>query len=183
LVQFPADLQVEVLRRLADLEETDPNILREVERSLDDRLSQQVKMQRNRVAGMEAISGILEESSSAVSLKILDNLAMKDRKLAQKFGPPPFYFEDLEDLDDDTLATAFRSVEPGWIMPALLGAPPMLTERALRGLPYDEAEEIRSKLDNPGPIRLSDMEAARKRIAEAARRILFARKQPRAFAA
>jgi flagellar motor switch protein FliG len=183
LVRFSADLQVEVLRRLVDLEETDPIILREVERTIDARLSQQVKMQRRRVAGMEAVGGILEQSSSDVSLKLLDNLSRRDPRLADRFGPPPFAFEDLDDLDDDTLASVFRSVEPGWIMPALLGASPMLAERALQGLPYDEADEIRFKLNDPGPIRLSDVEAARRRIAEAARRILYARRQPRAFAA
>ena len=151
LVQFSADLQVEVVRRLVDLEETDPAILREVEKALEARLSRQVQMQRRRVAGMEAFSGILEESSSEVSMKILDNLSARDRKLAQKLGPPPFRFEDLEDLDDAFLAAAFRAVEPGWIMPALLGASPRLIERALRGLPYDQAEEIRDKLQQSRP--------------------------------
>jgi flagellar motor switch protein FliG len=183
LVQFSADLQVEVLRRLVDLEETDPAILREVEKALEARLSRQVQMQRRRVTGMEALSGILEESSSEVSLKILDNLSTRDRKLAQKLGPPPLHFEDLEDLDDALLAAAFRAIEPGWIMPALLGAPPRLVERALLALPYEEAEELRDKLHDPGPIRLSDVETARTRIAEAARRMLFASRQGRAYAA
>lgn len=183
LVRFPADLQAEVVRRLVDLEETDPAILREVEKTLEARLSRQVPMQRRRVAGMEALSGILEESSSEVSMKILDNLSVRDRKLAQRIGPPSLSFEDLEEMDDASVAAAFRAVEPGWIMPALLGAPPRLIERALRGLPYEQAETIRNQLNNPGPIRLSDVETARKRIAEAARRMLFAKKQSRAYAA
>jgi flagellar motor switch protein FliG len=140
-------------------------------------------MQRRRVAGMEAVSGILEESSSEVSMKIIDNLSARDRNLAQRFAPPPLRFEDLEKLDDVTLAAIFRAIETPWIMPALLGASPRMIERALGGLPFDRAEEIRGKLQDPGPIRLSDVETARKRIAEIARRMLFARKQSRAFAA
>jgi flagellar motor switch protein FliG len=183
LVQFPAEMQVEVMRRLVDLEETDPAILCEVEKALEARLSRQVRMQRRRVAGMEALNGILEESSSEVSSEILDNLSVRDRKLARELGPPPLEFEDLNGLDDALLATSFRAVEPGWIMPALLGASPDLIERALGGLPFGQAEEIRGKLQNPGPIRLSDIEAARGRIAESARRYLFARKRSRAHAA
>jgi flagellar motor switch protein FliG len=183
LVQFPDDLQVDVMRRLIDLDETDPIILREVEKTIEARLSELVQMQRRRVAGMEALSGILEESSSDVSLKILDNLSLRDRKLAQRLGPPPFCFEDLDKMNDDFLAAAFRSVEPGWIMPALLGASPNLIERALRGLPYEQAEKIYRQLQNPGPIRLSDVETARRRIAESARRMLFAEKSRRSHAA
>jgi flagellar motor switch protein FliG len=183
LVQFPAEIQVEVMRRLVDLEETDPAILREVEKALEARLSRQVRMQRRRVAGMEALNGILEESSSEVSSEILDNLAVSDRKLAQELGPPPLEFDDLNGLDNALLAASFRAVDPGWIMPALLGASPDFIERALDGLPFGQAEEIRGKLQNPGPIRLSDIEAARSRIAETARRYLFARKRERAHAA
>jgi flagellar motor switch protein FliG len=183
LVRFPADVQAEIVRRLVDLEETDPAILREVEKALEARLSRQVQMQRRRVAGIEALSGILEESSSDVSMQILDNLSARDRKLAQKFGPPPFDFEDLEDADDAFVAAAFRAVESPWIMPALLGASPRLIERALGGLPYEQAEDLRRQLHNPGPIRLSDMETARERIAEVAGKLLFTRKQRRAIAA
>lgn len=180
LVRLSADLQAEVVRRLVDLEETDPAILREVEKALESRLSQQVQMQRRRVAGMDAVSGILEESSREVSTRILDNLAVRDRKLAQQFAPPPVRFEDLERWDDASLAAIFRGLETIWIMPALLGASQRMIDRALGGLPYEEAEEIRGKLQNPGPIRLSDVETARARVAEVARRMLFARRQNRA---
>ena len=129
LVRFPAELQVEVVRRLVDLEETDPVILREVEKALESRLSRQVQMQRRRVAGREALQGILEESPSNVSMRILDNLSTGDRKLAQTFGPPPFRFDDLETLDDASVAAVFRAVDPPWIMPALFGASPRLVER------------------------------------------------------
>jgi flagellar motor switch protein FliG len=183
LVRFSPELQVEVVRRLVDLEETDPVILREVEKALEARLSRQVRMQRRRVAGMEALSGILEESSSEVSMKILDNLSAGDRKLAQRLGPPPLSFKDLENLDDAFLAAAFQTVELPWVMPALLGASPRLIECALSGLPDDQAEGIRNNLNNPGPIRLSDVETARARIAEVAGRMLFAKRQNRAYAA
>jgi flagellar motor switch protein FliG len=183
LVQFPAEMQVEVMRRLVDLEETDSAILREVEKTLEAKLSRQVQMQRRRVAGMDALSGILEESSNEVSSEILDNLSVRDRKLAQELGPPPLAFEELNDLDTALLTASFRTVEPAWIMPALLGAPPEFIERVLGGLPIGLAREIQEKLQNPGPIRLSDIETARARIAEAAQKYLFARKRARAQAA
>jgi flagellar motor switch protein FliG len=183
LVRFPADQQVEIVRRLVDLEETDPVILREVEKALESRLSRQVQMQRRRVVGMDAVSGILEASSGDVSMKILDNLAAGDRNLARKFGPEPFDFENLERMDAAFQASVIRSADPAWLMPALLGASPRLIERALGSLPYEEAEQLHRQLSNPGPIRLSDVEIARRRIGETAGRLLYRNKQRRAYAA
>lgn len=169
------NLQTEVVRRLVDLEETDPAILQEVEQALESRLSQQVRMQRRRVAGLDAVSGILEASDSDVRLQIIDNLAARDRALADRLIPQPMEFDDLADLDDATLAEVFRAADPRWIMPALLGATPEITQRAMRLLPRSQAEALRRKLEQPGPFRLSDMEIARQRIAEVAVRIVYSK--------
>jgi flagellar motor switch protein FliG len=175
LARLQPNLQTEVVRRLVDLEETDPAILQEVEQTLESRLSRQVPMQRRRVAGLEAIGGILEASESDVRLQILDNLTAHDRTLADKLIPPPMEFDDLIDMDDATLAEVFRAAQPQWIMPALLGALPEITQRVLRFLPRAQAESLRRKLEEPGPIRLSDVETARQRIAEIAVRVMYAK--------
>jgi flagellar motor switch protein FliG len=88
LVRLQGALQADVVRRLVDLEETDPQILRDVERALESHLSQHVRMQRRRVAGMKAIAGILEASQSRVGMQILDNLATYDQHLAERLSPP-----------------------------------------------------------------------------------------------
>jgi flagellar motor switch protein FliG len=175
LARLQPNLQTEVVRRLVDLEETDPIVLQEVEQALESRLSRQVPMQRRRVAGLEAIGGILEASESDVRLQILDNLSARDQTLVERLIPPPMEFDDLVDLDDATLAEVFRAAQPQWIMPALLGALPEIIQRVLRFLPRSQAESLRRKLEEPGPIRLSDVEAARQRIAEIAAKIMYAK--------
>jgi flagellar motor switch protein FliG len=175
LARLQPNLQTEVVRRLVDLEETDPTVLQEVEQALESRLSQKVPMQRRRVAGLQAIGGILQASESDVRLQILDNLAAHDRALAERLGPPPMEFDDLADLDDATIADAFSAADPQWIMPALLGASPEITDRVLHFLPRAQAESLRRKLQRPGPIRLSDVETARQKIAEIAVRIVYAK--------
>lgn len=175
LAQLQPNLQTEVVRRLVDLEETDPAILQEVEQALESRLSQQVRMQRRRVAGLEAMGGILEASESDVRLQILDNLAERDRVLADRLVPPSMEFGELAEFDDATLAEVFRAAEPQWIMPALLGAPPEISDRVLSFLPRGQSELLRRKLQQPGPIRISDVETAQQRIAEIAARVMYAK--------
>ena len=171
LARLDGTLQVEVIHCLIELEETDPEILQDVEKTLVTRLSQLVQMQRRRVAGMGAVAGILKATQGAVGMRILDNLAAHDRSLAETFTPRAIAFADLMRFDDASLAAVFRSADPELSLSALIGAPPELIDRVLQHFPIGEAEIVRHKLDHPGPIRLSDVEEARRRIAELARRL------------
>jgi flagellar motor switch protein FliG len=171
LCRLPARLQVDVIYRLVNLEETDPQILQEVEGALQSRLSQQVHMQRRRVAGLEAVAGILEASGNHVAEQILEGLAGYDPSLAEKLSRPALTFEDLAELDAAALAAIFREAEPELAMTALVGAPPELIDRIVGGLAAPEAKTVRHRLDHPGPIRLSDVEGARQQLAQLARRL------------
>jgi len=171
LAQFSAALQAEVIQRLVELEETDPEILREVEQALQSRLSVHVEPRRRRVAGMKAISDILEASGGGIGARILENLAEHDGTLAERLGPRAIQFQELTELDDASLRAIFQVAEPELTFVALVGASPRLIERIARHLSPDEAATLRHKLDHPGPIRLSDVEDARCRVAETARRL------------
>jgi flagellar motor switch protein FliG len=165
LARFASPLQGEVVRRLVDLENTDPETLRQVEQSLEARLTQQFPVERDHTAGPDAVTRILAACPSHIAGNILDNLADCDPSLAEQLGHRPFQFDDLEQLDDASLLAIFRAAEPEAAQAALVGAPPPLVERILRRMIPKEAQRLRRKLENPGPILLSDIEDSRQRIA------------------
>lgn len=171
LARLPGPVQAEVVHRLIDLEETDAEILGEVEQALRSRLSEQVQMQRRRVAGMKAVAEILNASDREVGMQILESLGAHDRRLAERLSPPSFRFDDLEGLDDRALSEVFRAASAELTMTALIGASPRLVEGVLRSLPRSEADSLRYRLNHPGPIRLRDVEQAREQIAALARRL------------
>jgi flagellar motor switch protein FliG len=173
LARLPENVQVDVIHRLVDLEETDPEILREVEEALRSRLSQPVEMQRRRVAGLQAVAGILQATDGHTGIRILDNLATSDRALAEKLGPRSMAFDDLADLDESSLAAVFDEAGAELMLPALFGAAPELVGRVLNGIPQVDARAIRQKLDHPGPIRLRDVEEARRQVARIASRLNY----------
>jgi len=176
LARLSAGLQVDVIRRLVDLEETDPQILREVERGLQLRLSEQVPMQRRRVAGLSAVAGILEACDQQVGTEILENLSHHDRQLAARLNPGGFEFVDLVEAGDEAIAVTLRSADSELIQLALVGAPPEWIERFLGLIPDAQARQVRHDLRQLGPTRLSDVEEARRRLAELARHLALQRR-------
>ncbi len=183
LSRLPEDVQVEVIHRLVDLEETDPEILHEVEEALRSRLSQPTmgtwcpEMQRRRVAGLNAVAGILQATDGRAGMQILDNLAGSDRALAEKLRVPAGWrqvtFDELAGWDEDLLAEVFDEAGPELLLPALFGAGPGLVEHLLARMPQADARAIRHKLDHPGPIRLRDVEEARRQVARIASRLNY----------
>jgi len=176
LARFHAPLQVEVVRRLVELEETEPEILWEVERALESRLSEQIRMQRRRVAGLSAVAGILRAAEPRVGSQILENLAAHDPQLAGRLGPERLDFAALEQFDDASLGTLFDAADRRLTVLALLGAPPALVQRVLNQFPQIEAGQFREQLAHVGPTRLSDVEEARRQIMELARSLAIRRR-------
>jgi flagellar motor switch protein FliG len=181
MLQLPPALQVEVVRRLADLQETDPESLREVERVLEARWSQQFAVERTRDAGPDTVAKILAACDPTAREQILGNLAEHDRQLAEQFGRRAISFEELAKSSDAALLGAYRAAEPEVARLAFVGAPPALLDRLLRLMPPREAKRLRRKLDHPGPICLSDVEEARRRFAALIQRM--SRTTPRRAAA
>lgn len=165
LVRLAPPVQVEVVRRLVDLEEADPDILHEVERGLLARLSEQVRVQRRRVAGLAAVQGIVDVSEPRVAQQLLDNLAAHDHRLADRLGRKRLAFDDLLQLTPPSLGAVVRAVDAELLALALIGALPELVQRVLDRLGDPQARIVRRRLENVGPIRLRDVEEARRQIA------------------
>lgn len=183
LTRFAPPLQVDVVRRLVELENTDPETLREVEQALEARLAKQFAMDRGRAAGPEAVAKILASCDSRVVEGLLDKLAADDEPLAKRLGHRPLEFDDLVNLDGATLVGVFRAAEPSVAQMALVGAPPQLVERVLGRMVPKQAKILRRQLDNPGPIRLADIEESQRQIATLARQMSRSNPLKRAIAA
>jgi len=172
LSRLATPLQIEVVRRMADLDGMDPETVREVEQALEAQLSRQFAAERRREAGPQAVAKILASCDRETRAKILDNLAAEDSTLAERFGRRSLDFAELVRLDDAALSVVFHAADADVMQAALLGASPALVERFLGCLPAAESRRLRRNLAHPDPIRLSDVEEAQRQVAAAARREL-----------
>ena len=181
LARLAPAVQIEVVRRLVDLDDTDPETLGEIEKALEVRWLRQFAVDCRCAAGPETVAKILAACDPGVRGRILDNLAAHDQPLAERFGDRPIAFEEIAQFDDAVLLAVYRTAKPEVVQAALLGAPPALLERLLRRMSREEAKRMRRKLAHPGPIRLSDVEEARRQIAALAQQI--SRDRPKRTAA
>jgi len=173
LAPLPPALQVDVIRRLVDLDDANPEVLWEVERGLKTRILEQIRDERRRAAGVKAVASILAAANPGVKRDILANLAMHDHHLAGRLvqRKVEFTFKDLTGLDDETLMTILASADPEIVILALATAPVSLLDQIVRLLPAAEGKSLRKALNVPGPMRLSDVEEAQRELARTARRL------------
>lgn len=178
LAKLPAALQADVVRRLVELDEMHPTILREVERGLESRISAQSHRERRRAAGVAAVSRIFDAADRRLVQTILSNLALHDRELADQFvrpsHQPQLRYEDLAALDDETLLTIYGQAGPELAVLALAGSSVELVDRILARLPAKQARLLRHELDHLGPTRLSDVEQAQQELVRLAQQMTFA---------
>ncbi len=144
LAALGTDLQLEVARRLVDLNETDPEILREVERGLESWICREVRGDGGRTAGMAALLNILEKADPLTKENILAHLGGESRQALTKAEPcepaaPPPAFADLERLDERPLGVVLAHAAPELLLLALAGASQGFAERAIALFPAAEA--------------------------------------------
>ncbi|MCS7305068.1 MAG: hypothetical protein NZ602_08190 [Thermoguttaceae bacterium] len=174
LQRLEPNLQKEVVHRLVQLEETSPEILQEVESVLRSRLAQEISIPRRQIAGLVALANILQVVDRATSRRILAQIDALDPALADRLATSrsvQVRFEELIGLDAVSLRRLIMAADFEVLVLALTGAEQVLVDRVLDLMPETDAQVVRKRLQNPGPIRLRDVEEARRRLAVLAERL------------
>jgi flagellar motor switch protein FliG len=166
---LPDDVQPEVVRRLARLDETDPDVLREVEAALQRRFRSRFPNGARRAAGVGAVRRIMDEASPEVRRQWLTSLATQDPRLAANLTQPTFTFADLLHLADDGWRSLIATVGLDTTVAALAGAEPAYAAEVARRLPRADARRLQQAIDSLGPTRLSDLDAAQETLVRTAR--------------
>jgi flagellar motor switch protein FliG len=168
LASLEGDLQAEVIQRLIDLDQADPEVVRELERALESRMLEQAVAEHRRESGFESVARILDAAQPALRRTIMANLSRQDRKLAERLRPQRFDFDDLHAVDDAALSTVFAAAGVEVSRLALAGADESLLERVVAPLSPPEARQMRQMIERLGPVRLSDIEQAQREVARIA---------------
>ncbi len=168
---LPEDLQIEVVKRIALLERTSPEIVREIEKSLERRLSGIVSQQFSKVGGVDTAAEIMNNIDRQTEKKIMEQLTQDAPELAEEIRRRMFVFEDILKLDDRSIQLVLREVDTRDLALALKGASDEVKEKIFKNMSKRAAQLLKDELEFMGPVRVKDVEEAQQKIINIIRRL------------
>ena len=166
---LPAQLQAEVAKRIARMDRITPEVLREVERVLERKLSTVMGQDFTLAGGIDAIVGIINNADRATERNIMENLEENDPDLADEIKRRLFVFEDISKMDDRSLQRVLREVEMKELSLALKGATEELREKFFKNMSKRAAEMLREDMEYMGPVRVRDVEESQQKVVNVVR--------------
>ena len=168
---LPDEKKVEVVSRISKMEQTSPEVIKEVERSLEKRLSGMIADGLQRVGGVESVAEILNLTDRSTEKGILESLDQEDPELVEEIRRLMFVFEDILLVNDRGVQAFLKEIETPDLVLALRTATEELKEKIFGNMSDRAAQNIREEIEYMGPVRLSDVEVAQQRIVDVVRRL------------
>ncbi len=168
---LPPDKQADVARRIATMDRTSPDIIKEVEKALEIKLSSLVNQDYTIVGGVDAIVEILNTVDRGTEKHIMETLEIDDPELADEIRKKMFVFEDILLLDDRAIQRVLRDVDNSDLSLALKGANDQVKTAIFNNLSKRLAAMIKEDMDFMGPVRMKDVEEAQQKIVNIIRKL------------
>ena len=168
---LPGDRQLAVVRRIATMGQTNPEIIHEVEKGLEHRMSSVMSQQFENAGGVEAVAEILNVTDRATERSLLENLAQEDPDLVEEIRRLMFVFDDIVKFSSKDVQTVLKNVESSQLAMALKGASEDLKQKILGNMSARASEMLREEIDYLGPVRLSAVEQVQQQIVDVIRRL------------
>jgi flagellar motor switch protein FliG len=165
------DRQVEVITRIANMDQTSPDVIKEVERGLEKRLAGLVSERFERVGGVTAVADILNLAGRATEKSILESLEIEDPELVEDIRRLMFVFEDILAVNDKGIQSVLKEVANEELALALKTASEDLKDKIFRNMSERAAQLIQEEMEYMGPVRISDVEGAQQKIVDIVRRL------------
>ena len=168
---LPADKQADITRRIAVMSQTSPDVIRDVERVLERKVSSLVTQDYTNVGGVETVVKIINRVDRTSEKNIMENLELNYPDLAEEIKLKMFVFEDLVMLDDRSVQRVLREVDSKDLALALKSSSEDVQELIFRNVSKRAGETLKEDMEYMGPVRLRDVEEAQQKIVNIVRRL------------
>lgn len=172
LKQLDPDLRAEVVKRVALMDRTTPDIIAEVENILESKISSLARSQEYSTSGgIDATVKILNQVDRGTEQAILEILEDENPDLADEIRRKLFTFEDIINLEDRAVQRVLREIDSKKLALALKTANDDLKEKIFANMSQRAGEMLREDMEFLGPVRLKDVEEAQQEIVNTVRRL------------
>ncbi len=166
-----SEKQVEVVTRIANMDNTNPEVIKEVERGLEMRLSGLVSQTFQKAGGVETVAEMLNLADRSTEKGILESLEAQDPDLVEQIRRLMFVFEDILLVNDKGIQLVLKEIENEDLALSLKTASPELRDKMFHNMSDRAVALIQEDMEYMGPVRISDVEAAQQKIVDVVRRL------------
>jgi len=167
----PPDIQSEVAKRIATMDRTSPEVLREVERVLEKKLANLSNEDFTSAGGIDSIVEILNMVDRSTEKSIIERLEEEDAELAEEIKKRMFVFEDIVMLDDKAIQKVLREVDTQELAKALKAVDSEVQDKIFRNMSKRAASILKEEMEYMGPTRRKDVEEAQQKIVSIIRKL------------
>jgi flagellar motor switch protein FliG len=171
LAKLSSEKQLEVVTRIATMDNTNPEVIKEVEKGLELRLSGLVTQTFQKVGGVQTVAAMLNLADRSTEKGILESLEVENPDLVEQIRRLMFVFEDILLVSDKGIQAVLKEIENEDLSLALKTATEEVREKVFRNMSERAAQMIKEDMEFMGPVRVSDVEAAQQRIVDVVRKL------------
>jgi len=168
---LPPDKQADVAKRIAIMDRTSPDVIKEVEKVLESKISSLVNQDYTIIGGVDSIVEILNTVDRGTEKHIMETLEVDEPELADEIRKKMFVFEDVLLLDDRAIQRVLRDVDNNDLAMALKGANEQVQAAIFKNLSKRLASMIKEDMEFMGPVRMKDVEEAQQKIVNIIRKL------------
>ncbi len=166
-----SEVQADVAKRIATMDRTSPDVVKEVEHVLERKLSSLINQDYTIVGGVDAIVSILNTVDRSTEKHIMETLEIEEPELADEIRKKMFVFEDIMLLDDRAIQRVLRDVDNNDLAVALKGANEDVQNTIFKNLSKRLSAMIKEDMEFMGPVRMKDVEEAQQKIVGVIRKL------------
>ncbi len=156
--------QAEVAKRIATMDRTSPDVLHEVERVLERKLSALVTQDFTTAGGVKAIVEVLNRVDRGTEKSIIETMEVDDPELTEEIKRLMFVFEDIVTLDDRSLQLVLREVDQKDLSLALKATPDEVAAKVYKNMSKRAGDMLREEIEYMGPVKIRDVEEAQQKV-------------------
>ncbi len=168
---LPPERQADVAKRIARMDRTSPDTIKDVEKVLESKLSSLVNQDYTIIGGVDAVVEILNTVDRSTEKHIMETLEIEEPELADEIRKKMFVFEDVLLLDDRAIQRVLRDVDNSDLALACKGANEQVQNAIFNNLSKRLAVMIKEDMDFMGPVRMKDVEEAQQKIVNVIRKL------------
>ena len=171
LSALPPDRQADVAKRIAVMDRTSPDVIKEVEKVLESKVASLVNQDYTVIGGVDAVVEILNTVDRGTEKHIMETLEIEEPELADEIRKKMFVFEDILLLDDRAIQRVLRDVDNGDLAIALKGSNEEVQNAIFNNMSKRLSAMIKEDMEFMGPVRMKDVEEAQQKIVNIIRKL------------